>query len=147
MLREVLRDKKTALAGMSGTGKSSLISAVQPGLSLRISHVSKSGEGRHTTTQATMLGLDIGGFAVDTPGIRAFGLSGLRRHELAAFYPEIASLALKCRFNNCSHVEEPGCARDGGPGEWRSAFEPLPLFSSNPRNAVESREILDDSSS
>ena len=57
-----------------------------------------------------MLGLDIGGFAVDTPGIRAFGLSGLRRHELAAFYPEIASLALKCRFNNCSHVEEPGCA-------------------------------------
>ena len=110
MLRKVLRDKKTALAGMSGTGKSSLISAVHPGLSLRISHVSKSGEGRHTTTQATMMGLDIGGFVVDTPGIREFGLSGLRRHELAAFYPEIAPLALKCRFNNCSHVEEPGCA-------------------------------------
>ena len=109
-LRELLRDKKTALAGMSGTGKSSLISAVQPGLNLRISHVSKSGEGRHTTTQATMLGLDFGGFVVDTPGIRQFGLSGLRRHELTAFYPEIASLAFECRFNNCSHVEEPGCA-------------------------------------
>ena len=109
-LRDVLRDKKTALTGMSGTGKSSLISATQPGLNLRISHVSKSGEGRHTTTQATMFGLGFGGFVVDTPGIREFGLSGLRRHELAAFYPEIASLALMCRFSNCSHVEEPDCA-------------------------------------
>ena len=109
-LREVLRDKKTALTGMSGTGKSSLISATQPGLNLRISHVSKSGDGRHTTTQATMFALGFGGFVVDTPGIREFGLSGLRRHELAAFFPEIASLAFKCRFNDCSHVEEPGCA-------------------------------------
>ncbi len=110
MLRDVLRDKKTALTGMSGTGKSSLISATQPGLNLRTTHVSKSGEGRHTTTQSTMFGLGFGGFVVDTPGIREFGLSGLRRHELAAYYPEIASLALMCRFNNCSHVEEPECA-------------------------------------
>lgn len=114
MLREVLRGKKTALTGMSGTGKSSLISATQPGLNLRTSHVSKSGEGRHTTTQATMFGLGFGGFVVDTPGIREFGLSGLRRHELATFYPEMASLALKCRFNDCSHVEEPDCAVTDG---------------------------------
>jgi ribosome biogenesis GTPase len=117
-LRDLLRDKTTVLTGMSGTGKSSLISAAQPGLDLRTSHVSSSrkrkGEGRHTTTQVTMLGLEAGGFVVDTPGIREFGLSGLRRHELASFYPEISVLAPSCRFNNCTHIEEPGCAVRSG---------------------------------
>ena len=114
VLREVLRGSTTALAGMSGTGKSTLISAVQPGLDLRVAEVGGSGEGRHTTTQATMLGLDGGGFVVDTPGVREFGLAGLRRHELAGFYPEIASLAHGCRFNDCAHLEEPGCAVSAG---------------------------------
>ena len=118
VLREILQGSTTALAGMSGTGKSTLISAVQPGLNLRVAEVGDSGEGRHTTTQATMLGLDGGGFVVDTPGVREFGLAGLRRHELAGFYPEIASLAPGCRFDDCAHLEEPGCAvtagREGG---------------------------------
>ena len=117
-LRDLLRDKTTVLTGMSGTGKSSLISAVQPGLDIRISQVSTSnkrrGEGRHTTTQVTMLGLESGGFVVDTPGIREFGLSGLRRHELASFYPEISALVPGCRFHNCAHLEEPGCAVRAG---------------------------------
>ena len=113
-LREVLEGSTTALAGMSGTGKSSLVSAVQPGLDLRVSAVSDSGEGRHTTTQATMLSLDGGGFVVDTPGVREFGLAGLRRRELTAFYPEIARLASGCRFNDCAHLEEPGCAVRAG---------------------------------
>ena len=109
VLREVLRGSTTALAGMSGTGKSTLISAIQPGLDLRVAEVGGSGEGRHTTTQATMLSLDGGGFVVDTPGVREFGLAGLRRRQLAGFYPEIASLAPGCRFNDCAHLDEPGC--------------------------------------
>ncbi len=113
-LREVLRGKTTALAGLSGTGKSTLISAVQPGLDLRVAEVGDSGEGRHTTTQATMLGLDGGGFVVDTPGVREFGLAGLRQSQLADLYPEIAPLASGCRFNDCAHLEEPGCAVSAG---------------------------------
>ena len=117
-LRAVLHDKTTALTGLSGAGKSSLISAVEPGLHLRTSEVTESrklkGQGRHTTTQVTMLALEEGGFVVDTPGIREFGLSGLRRHELAEFFPEISALASGCRFNNCAHLEEPGCAVQAG---------------------------------
>ena len=101
----------TALAGLSGVGKSSLLAAVQPGLHLRTANVSEhSGEGRHTTTQVTMLKLAMGGYVVDTPGIREFGLSGIQRDELVQFYPEIAAAARNCRFGECSHQHEPGCA-------------------------------------
>lgn len=110
-LREILCGRTTALAGLSGVGKSSLLAAVQPGLQLHISEVSDySHEGRHTTTQVAMLKLEMGGFVVDTPGIREFGLSGLRREELARFYPEIAAVQGDCRFGDCSHIHEPGCA-------------------------------------
>jgi ribosome biogenesis GTPase len=109
-LRETLREQITVLAGMSGVGKSSLLAAVEPGLELRTREVSEhSGEGRHATTQVSMLKLSTGGFVVDTPGIREFGLSGLRRGELIQFYPEIAAVT-GCRFSDCSHTHEPGCA-------------------------------------
>lgn len=109
-LKTVLKDKTTVLAGMSGVGKSSLISAVEPGLNLKAKMVSEfSGEGRHTTTQAVMLPLRAGGYVVDTPGIRELGLKGLHRDELADFYPEIATAAQQCRFSNCTHLNEPGC--------------------------------------
>jgi len=110
-LAALLQGKTTALAGLSGVGKSSLLAAVQPGLNLRIGDVSeRRHEGRHTTTQVTLHRLDGGGFVVDTPGIREFGLAGLRRGELARFYPELATTAQGCRFEDCSHTREPGCA-------------------------------------
>jgi ribosome biogenesis GTPase len=110
-LREALYGRTTVLAGLSGVGKSSLLVAVQPSLRLRTGEVSDdSGEGRHTTAQVSMLRLESGGFVVDTPGIREFGLSGLRQGELAHFYPEIAAAANRCRFSDCSHTHEPGCA-------------------------------------
>jgi ribosome biogenesis GTPase / thiamine phosphate phosphatase len=110
-LRQTLYGRSTVLAGLSGVGKSSLLSAIQPGLDLRTHEVSdRRHEGRHTTTQATLLKLDAGGYVVDTPGIREFGLGGLPRRELARFYREIALGGEHCAFNDCSHVAEPGCA-------------------------------------
>ena len=110
-VQSTLRDKTTVLAGLSGVGKSSLLSAVQPGLSLRVSAVSgRLQGGRHTTTQVTMLKLGMGGYVVDTPGVREFGLHGLRRVELLAYYPDLARVAQGCRFKNCTHQHEPACA-------------------------------------
>ena len=109
-LRELLCGKTTVLAGLSGVGKSSLLSAVQPGLNLRIAEVSaRRHEGRHTTVQVNLLKLEMGGQVVDTPGIREFGLSGLHRSELVRFYPEMTAIA-GCRYADCSHIHEPGCA-------------------------------------
>jgi ribosome biogenesis GTPase len=110
-LRDTLRGQTTVLSGMSGVGKSSLLNAVQPGLQIATREVSDfSHEGRHTTTQVCMNELEMGGYVVDTPGVREFGLSGLLRAELVRFYPEIATLEMRCRFSDCSHTHEPGCA-------------------------------------
>jgi ribosome biogenesis GTPase len=112
-LRCLLADRTTVLAGLSGTGKSSLLSVVQPGLNLKTGDISTSPGrtvGRHTTAQAAMFRLEAGGAVIDTPGIQEFGLAGLRRDELAGFFPEIVALASSCRFNNCSHASEPDCA-------------------------------------
>ncbi len=110
-LRKTLRGRTTALAGLSGVGKSSLLAAVQPGLQLRTGAVNEaSGEGRHTTTQVTMLPLADGGYVVDTPGIREFGLSGLAKPDLVQFYPDLTVAATGCRFADCTHRHEPDCA-------------------------------------
>jgi len=110
-LREVLQANTTVLAGLSGVGKSSLLTAVQPDLDLRTGAISEyHQDGRHVTTQVTMLRLDGGSYVVDTPGIREFGLSGLRQRELVRHFPEIGTLQQQCRFSNCSHIHEPGCA-------------------------------------
>lgn len=109
-LRDVLAGKTTALAGLSGVGKSSLLSAVEPGLNVRVAEVSdRKHEGRHTTTQVTLHPLAAGGFVADTPGIREFGLAGLKQTELRGFYAEFAA-AGPCEFANCTHTREPGCA-------------------------------------
>jgi ribosome biogenesis GTPase len=110
-LRGQLAGQITALAGLSGVGKSTLLNAVDPGFDLRTGQTNEAkGQGRHTTTQAVMLPLRGGGHVIDTPGIREFGLVGLRRGEVAGFYPEIAAHAAGCQFADCSHGGEPGCA-------------------------------------
>jgi ribosome biogenesis GTPase / thiamine phosphate phosphatase len=110
-LRTVLHNRVSVLAGLSGVGKSSLLAAAQPGLHLRTSDVSaRKHEGRHTTTQATLVPLRDGGAVVDTPGIRQWGLGDLQRDELAGFFPDIAAVAPHCRFNNCAHLDDEDCA-------------------------------------
>jgi len=110
-LRQALADRTSVFSGPSGAGKSSLINAVQPGLRLRVGAVSdRTRKGRHTTTAVALLPLECGGYVVDTPGVREFGLWDVSREELDAFFPEIAPLAERCRFRRCSHVHEPDCA-------------------------------------
>ena len=110
-LRGKLTGKVSLLTGATGVGKSSLLNAVQPGLSLRTGEVSRrGGSGRHTTSAAEMYPLNGGGFVVDTPGLRDIGLWGVDPIELGAAFPEFAEWIPSCRFDNCRHVEEPGCA-------------------------------------
>jgi len=112
-LRDLMLGSTTVFAGLSGVGKSSLLSQIEPGLKLRALTVGERGknrnQGRHTTTMATMYPLKEGGALIDTPGIREFGLTFLERRELAGFYPEIAVLMGGCNFADCTHTHEPGC--------------------------------------
>lgn len=109
-LRQTLAGRTTALAGLSGVGKSSLLSAVEPGLNLKVGEVNEKKQfGRHTTTQSSLHPLAAGGFVVDTPGIREFGLAGMQKAELARFYPEFAEPARRCEYANCTHTREPWC--------------------------------------
>lgn len=112
-LMEVLRNKTTLLSGHSGVGKSSFINSIFPALQLKTQDVSGwSGKGLHTTTFAEMFDLPpaTGGRIIDTPGMREFGLVDISRQELSHYYPEMARLINDCQFNNCLHVNEPGCA-------------------------------------
>lgn len=110
-VRDFLRGRTTAFLGHSGVGKSSLANALDPSLTLRTASVhGATGLGTHTTTTVSLLKLPWGGYLVDTPGIREFGLWGIGPHDLAHWYREIAAIAPGCRFNDCLHEREPGCA-------------------------------------
>lgn len=114
-LREMLYGKISAVAGLSGVGKSSLLSAAQPGFELRTGEVNEElGQGRHTTTQATMLPFGDDGFVIDTAGIRGFDLTGVTKRDLAAYYPEMLAFSHHCHFHDCMHLTEPECAVRAG---------------------------------
>jgi ribosome biogenesis GTPase len=110
-LAGALQDKISVMTGSSGVGKSSLLNAIQPGLGLRVNEVSQATEkGLHTTRHAEMFPLDEGGYVVDTPGIRGLALFDIEPEELDAYFREMAPLVEQCRFSDCSHRHEPGCA-------------------------------------
>jgi ribosome biogenesis GTPase len=109
--REALMGSASVVTGPSGAGKSSLLNAIQPGLQLRTGEVStKVGRGRHTTVAAVMVPLEGGGYLMDTPGFSEVGLWGIDPKELAECFPEMRPLAGQCRYGDCRHVAEPGCA-------------------------------------
>ena len=110
-IKKVLADKTTLISGHSGVGKSTLINALHPGAALRTGDISDwSDKGRHTTTFAEMIMLPFGGRLIDTPGIRELGIIDIEEQELGHFFPEMRNLMNECRFNDCRHINEPGCA-------------------------------------
>lgn len=110
-VKNLLKDKVSLISGHSGVGKSTLINTLLPDLDLRTGEVSDwSDKGMHTTTFAEMFQLPQGGYIIDTPGIRELGVIDIEKNELSHFFPEMRALLNQCRFNNCNHINEPGCA-------------------------------------
>jgi len=110
-LKNLLKDKVNLFSGQSGVGKTTLINKIQPGLNLKTADVSLSNDkGKHITTFAEMHELYEGGFIIDTPGLREFGLINFSKEEISLFFPEMKALLEHCRFYNCIHIHEPGCA-------------------------------------
>ncbi len=110
-LQERLHGNTTLFSGHSGVGKSTLINQLMPQLELRTAEVSDwSSKGQHTTTFAEMYDLPGGGRIIDTPGVKEFGLINMEREEVSHYFPEMRRAMHGCRFNNCLHINEPGCA-------------------------------------
>lgn len=110
-LKKLLKDKTSLLSGHSGVGKSSLLNVLFPGMNRKTQDVSGwSGKGQHTTTFAEMFDLPFGGSVIDTPGMREFGLVDISKAELSHYFPEMRDRLNGCQFNNCLHMNEPGCA-------------------------------------
>jgi ribosome biogenesis GTPase len=110
-LYEEIKDKQVLFAGNSGVGKSSIVKCIDPRIDLRIGEISEAHfSGKHTTTFAEMYQVESGGFIIDSPGIRAFGLVEIEKEVLAHYFPEMRQLLGQCKFHNCMHVNEPHCA-------------------------------------
>jgi ribosome biogenesis GTPase len=110
-LQLAMKDKINLIAGNSGVGKSALINAIEPELELKTGEISDYHlKGKHTTSNAEMYGLSAGGYVIDTPGIKGFGVIDFRKIEIFHFFPEIFRMTVKCQFYNCTHTHEPRCA-------------------------------------
>jgi ribosome biogenesis GTPase len=121
-IRAMLRDRTTLVAGNSGVGKSTLVGSIDPSLDIRTGEISESHhKGKHTTTFSTMYALE-GGYIIDTPGIKGFGLIDIEGRELCRYFPEMMRLSPSCRFYNCTHTHEPGCAVTEAVKEGRVAW-------------------------
>lgn len=111
LLKAEITGKVNLFSGVSGVGKSALVNRLEPGLKLKTGVISGYNEkGKHTTTFPEMHPLSFGGYVIDTPGIREFGLVEFRKEEIAERFPEFRRYQHDCRFNNCTHIHEPGCA-------------------------------------
>lgn len=110
-LRNLMKDNTSIFSGHSGVGKSTLINTVAPELRLKIGEISEQhGQGQHTTTFAEMYDLSFGGRIIDSPGIRGFGIADINKEEIARYFKEFFKASENCKFNNCQHLSEPGCA-------------------------------------
>lgn len=109
-LKSHLKDKTSVFIGPSGVGKTSLLNHIEPNIDRKVADISEySSKGKHTTTYAKLLPLHFGGYLVDTPGIREFGLVNIEPWELSLFFPEMIKARKQCKFNNCTHSHEPKC--------------------------------------
>ncbi len=110
-IKDLMIDKTTMFSGHSGVGKSTLINAIEPTLNLKTAQISKQHkQGMHTTTFAEMFELCFGGFIIDTPGIKGFGVVDFEPEQISDYFPEFFKLKEHCKFNNCMHINEPKCA-------------------------------------
>lgn len=111
VLSEMMQGNVSLFSGHSGVGKSTLINHIEPGLNIKTAEISEQHkQGQHTTTFAQMYPLEMGGYIIDTPGIKGFGVVDFDPNEVGDYFPEIFALKGLCKFNNCLHIEEPKCA-------------------------------------
>lgn len=121
-VKELMIDKVTLFSGHSGVGKSTLVNTIEPALNLKTLEISEQHkQGQHTTTFAEMHPLSFGGYIIDTPGIKGFGIVDFEEDEISGYFPEFFELKQECKFHNCKHIDEPKCAVKKGLEEDRIA--------------------------
>jgi ribosome biogenesis GTPase len=114
-VKNLMKDKVSLFSGHSGVGKSTLVNTIEPGLNLKTLEISEQHkQGQHTTTFAEMHPLSFGGYIIDTPGIKGFGMVDFEDEEIAGCFPEFFELKQNCKFHNCMHIDEPKCAIKAG---------------------------------
>ena len=110
-LKEVMKEKSSVFSGHSGVGKSTIINKIQPQISLKTGEISEAHfSGKHTTTYSEMYELDFGGYIIDTPGIKGFGVLEMKKEEISHYFPEMFDLLNECQYYNCTHTHVPNCA-------------------------------------